>query len=69
MGIARRTFLERVALRASRSNRSMVEALMVRIFWRIESARCKCPLRSKAGSRIGNSGPQAFAAYPVGRFP
>jgi hypothetical protein len=28
---------------------------MARIFWRIGSARCKCPLRSKAGSRIGNS--------------
>ena len=33
---------------------------MTRIFWRIGSPRCKCSLRSKAGTRIGNSARRCF---------
>jgi len=55
-----RAFFKRVALRGTRSNRSIVEALIARILWRIGSARCKCPLRSKAGNRIGNSARRRF---------
>jgi len=61
--------MARVALRGSRSNRSMVEALMASIFWRIGSARCKCPLRSRAGSRIGNSARRRLPHTPVGGLP
>ena len=59
-GIARWAFFKRVALRGTRSDRSIVEALMARILCRIGSAICKRPLRSKAGTRTGSSARRRF---------
>jgi DNA-binding transcriptional LysR family regulator len=58
--IARRRFFRCLALRGTRNNRSIVEALMAKIFCRIAARRCKWPLRSKAGNKIGNRARSRF---------
>jgi hypothetical protein len=63
-GSARRGFFERVAERGARSSRSIVAALLASIFARIVSSSFTCPLRSKAGSKIGN---KAFRRLPQTR--
>lgn len=37
------------------NNRSIIDALIARIFGRIVSSSFRCPLRSNAGKRIGSS--------------
>jgi hypothetical protein len=53
-GSIRRRFFERVTERGARNSRSIVAALIASIFARIVSSSFRCPLRSKAGSKIGN---------------
>src|SRR5450631_332636 len=63
-GSIRRRFFERVTERGARNSRSIVAALIESIFARIISSSFKCPLRSKAGSKIGN---KAFRRLPQTR--
>ena len=56
-------------LRGARSKRSTVAALIDRIFGRICSSSFRCPLRSRAGNRIGSNAFRALAAHPIGCLP